>query len=102
MQTDYFPEIVQVIPHMDRTVFVFFSDGKIVSYDVNPLLDKGIFKSLRDDQTFIDCCTIMNDTLAWDITHNGDNTSCIDIDPETLYELDAINENYEKLYQQTD
>ena len=36
---------------------------------------------------FIDTCTVMNDTLAWDINKNRDATQCLDIDPETLYEL---------------
>ncbi len=30
---DYFPEVVQVIPHEDFTVSVYFSDGKIDSMD---------------------------------------------------------------------
>lgn len=34
----YFPEIVQVVPHNDYTVFVYFSDGKIVLYNVRRLL----------------------------------------------------------------
>jgi hypothetical protein len=29
----------------------------------------------------------MNDTLAWDIGGNRDDCKCIDIDPDTLYEL---------------
>lgn len=29
----------------------------------------------------------MNDTLAWDISGNRDACKCIDIDPDTLYEL---------------
>lgn len=92
MQMDYFPEIVQVIPNDDYTVTVFFSDGKIVLYDVKPLLGKGIFQVLQDKHIFIDRCTIMNDTLAWDIENNNDPSNCIDIDPDTLYELDAVNQ----------
>ena len=34
----------------------------------------------------------MNDTLAWDIHHNGDPSACIDIDPDTLYALEATEE----------
>ena len=90
MQMTYFPEVVQVVPFPDHTVSVYFSDGKIVSYDVRPLLDKGMFRALRDMDVFIKRCVIMNDTLAWDIAGNGDPTACIDIDPETLYALDAI------------
>lgn len=29
----------------------------------------------------------MNDTLAWDISGNWDNSTCLDIDPDTLYDL---------------
>ena len=90
MQTTYFPEVVQVVPFPDHTVSVYFSDGKIVSYDVRPLLDKVVFRALRDKDIFIKRCSIMNDTLAWNITCNGDPAACIDIGPETLYALDAI------------
>lgn len=81
------PEIVQVVPFPDFTVSVYFADGKIVSYDVKPLLDRGVFRALSNDRVFFDCCTIMNGTLAWEISGTGDPTSCIDIDPETLYAL---------------
>ena len=95
MQMTYFPEVVQVTPHPDHTVSVYFSDGKIVSYDVKPLLDKGVFRALKDMDTFMDCCTIMNDTLAWDANRNGDPSTCIDIDPETLYALEAVEDRLE-------
>ena len=39
---DYTPEIVQVIPHKDYTVSVYFVDGKIVRYDVKPKLGRGV------------------------------------------------------------
>ena len=87
-----FPEVVQVKPNDDYTVYVYFSDGKIVCYDVKYLLDKNIFKQLKDKDIFMNTCTILNDTLAWDVGGNRDETSCIDIDPETLYMLDAIDE----------
>ncbi len=32
-------------------------------------------------------CTVMNDTLAWYISGNWDNTTCLDTDPDTLYAL---------------
>ena len=37
-----FPKVVQVIPKKDLTVFVYFEDGKIVCYDMKPLLDKDV------------------------------------------------------------
>ena len=40
----------------------------------------------------MDTCIILNDTLAWDISGNRDENSCIDINPEILYELEVIDE----------
>ena len=89
---DYTPEIVQVVPHEDYTVAVYFCDGKIVLYDVRPKMEKGVFRQLRDLKLFMDRCTIMNDTLAWDITGTRDTSQCIDIDPDYLYSLESIDE----------
>ncbi|MDE6847227.1 MAG: DUF2442 domain-containing protein [Lachnospiraceae bacterium] len=87
-----FPKIVQVVPTEEYTVYVYFEDGKIVCYDVNPLLEKEVFEVLKDITFFINACTIMNDTLAWDVSGNRDNSKCIDIDSDTLYELEAVKE----------
>lgn len=84
---DYFPEIVQVVPFEDYTVAVYFSDGKIVSYDVTPLLKTEAFSAIKNITVFMETCTILNDTLAWDIAGNRDESACIDIDPDTLYQL---------------
>lgn len=35
---------------------------------------------------------MLNDTLAWDIDRNRDNTTCLDIDPDTLYALPYVRE----------
>ncbi|MCK9445115.1 MAG: DUF2442 domain-containing protein [Tissierellaceae bacterium] len=87
-----FPKIVQVVPNEDYTVMIYFEDGKIVSYEVSHLLEKEVFKPLKDKDFFMNSCTIMNDTLAWDLTGDGDESKCIDIDPETLYALEEIGE----------
>jgi len=87
------PRIVQVIPTKQYTVFVYFEDGKIVCYDVKPLLNKDVFLPLEDENIFMGRCTILNDTLAWDIEGKRDVSKCIDIDPDTLYELDAVEEH---------
>ena len=34
----------------------------------------------------MDKCTILNNTLAWDIGGNYNPYTCIDIDPENIYE----------------
>ena len=87
-----FPKIVQVVPNEDYTVMIYFEDGKIVSYEVSHLLEKEVFKPLKDKDFFMNSCTIMNDTLAWDLTGDRDESKCIDIDPETLYALEEIGE----------
>lgn len=82
-----FPKIVQVIPIENYSVYVYFDDGKIVCYDMSHMLEKEAFWVLKDINIFMDTCTIMNETLAWDIKKNRDNTACLDIDPDTLYAL---------------
>lgn len=82
------PKVVQVIPQSDYKVLVYFEDGKIVCFDASKLLDKKVFEPLRDEKVFMGSCTIMNDTLAWDIAGNRDKTKCVDIDPDTLYALE--------------
>ena len=84
------PDIVQVVPHDDYSVSVFFCDGKIVRYDVRSKLDQGVFNRLKDMSFFMNRCTILNDTLAWDVTGTRDETKCIDIDPVFLYSLDCV------------
>lgn len=88
---EYFPVVVQVIPIDDFHVQVFFDDGKIVEYDITDKLDSEIFQPLQDARIFMDTCTVMNDTLAWDLAGNRNSADCIDIDPFTLYELPSIN-----------
>ena len=85
-------KVVQVIPFEDYKVYVYFEDGRIVCYDVTPLLDREVFKPLRDVKCYKESCTVMNDTLAWDISGDRDETRCIDIDPDTLYALDQVEE----------
>ena len=51
-----------------------------------------MFKALEDIEVFMERCTIMNDTLAWDIDGTNDAASCIDIDPDLLYSLEHVEE----------
>ena len=80
------PTVVQVIPNQDFKVFVYFADGKIKLYDLAPLVARGgVFAQIANVSEFCEKCTVMNGTLAWDIGGNFDVTSCLDIDPETIY-----------------
>ena len=81
------PTAVQAIPRSDFKVYVYFDDGKIVLYDVAPLLNQGVFKKISTIKDFIEKCTILNGTLAWDIGGNYDIYNCIDIAPDTIYAI---------------
>ena len=72
---EYFPTVVQVIPLDNFHVQVFFDDGKIVDYDATEDLKAEIFKPLRDIDAFKEACTVMNGTLAWDLSGNRDESS---------------------------
>lgn len=78
-------QVIQVYPQKDFTVYVYFADGSIRLYDMSPFLGKGVFKAVSDPVVFIEKCTVMNHTLAWDLSGHRDETKCIDVDPETLF-----------------
>ena len=78
-------DVIQVLPQKDFTVYVFFSDGQIKLYNMKPFMKKGIFQKISDIDIFISSCTVMNHTLAWDISGDFNPYKCIDIDPETIY-----------------
>ncbi len=77
--------IVQVFPQNNFTVYCYFDDGTIKLYDFKPLIGKGIFNKISNISDFVEKCTVMNSTLAWDISGSFDPYNCIDIDPEQIY-----------------
>ncbi|MDR0446512.1 MAG: DUF2442 domain-containing protein [Oscillospiraceae bacterium] len=81
------PNIYQVAPQDDFTVLVFFDDGSTKSFDAKPLIAKGgIFSKLEDVSFFKTRCSVLNHTLAWDVTGRLDPTECIDVCPDVIYE----------------
>jgi hypothetical protein len=80
-----FHKVVQVLPQMDFTVYCYFDDGAIKLYDARPLLGKGVFLKISSVDDFLNKCTVMNSTLAWDLEGNFDPYKCIDLDPDQLY-----------------
>ena len=80
---EYFPTVVQVVPLDNFHVQV--------EYDASADLQTELFAPLKEIEAFKEACTVMNGTLAWDLSGNRDEANCIDIDPFTLYELDSIN-----------
>ena len=80
-----FHKVVQVMPTNDYKVYVYFADGKVKLFDAKDIVTKGVFRQLQDINVFKNGCTVLNDTLAWDIAGNFDSNNCLDLDPEELY-----------------
>ena len=77
--------VIQVKPNFDFTVYIYFNDGKIKLYDMKSFLNNGVFVQISDIDNFLNKCTVMNGTLAWDLSGKFDPTNCIDMDPESIY-----------------
>ncbi|MFO8064507.1 MAG: DUF2442 domain-containing protein [Spirochaetota bacterium] len=78
-------QVIQVIPKEDYTVYVYFIDGIIKQYDVSHLVGKGVFAPLSDLGWYMDRCTVLNGTLAWDRSGRYDPREALDVDPEVIY-----------------
>ena len=84
---EYYPEVVQTVAGDNYCVYAYFSDGTVRQFDAKPLIDKGgVFAQLSDASFFADRLTVMNGTVAWDVSGNRDEARCIDLDPFTVYE----------------
>jgi len=81
------PKLFQVYPSDNYTVHLYYDNGEIRVYDCKWILNEGgIFRKLYNPDTFIRLCTVMNRTLAWDISECRDPYNCIDICPDTVYQ----------------
>ena len=70
------------------------NDGNIRLVDVRPFIQKGgVFASLEDEAVFRERLTVLNDTVAWDMSGNHDPADCIDIDPFTIQEMPCAEAN---------
>ena len=83
---EFIPEVVQVIPQSNKTVIVYFLSGHIKLFNAKPLIQSGgVYKILEDDIFFRERCTVLNGTLAWDISGSRDEAKCLDLDPIELF-----------------
>lgn len=80
-----FHKVLQVVPTDDFKVYIYFADGKIKLFDASELIKKGVFQQLQNLELFKNSCTVLNETLAWDIFGKFDPYNCLDLDPEELY-----------------
>ena len=70
------PRVVTVKPNNDYTLTLKFTNGEVKKYDMNPLLDKGVFQELQN-LGYFRCARIAHGTVEW--PHEQD------ICPDTLY-----------------
>lgn len=97
MVSSYFPAVVQAVAGPDRTVFAYFSNGKITQVDMKPAIEAGgVFERLADEEFFTKALTVLNDTVAWDVSGHFDPTTCIDIDPFAAYEAPSVSDPLEE------
>lgn len=88
---DMIPCIVQAVAGDDFTVYAYCIDGAVRLVDVKPLLAKGgVFSQIADPCFFRERLTVLNDTVAWDMTGDRDETACVDLDPFEIYNYSPI------------
>ena len=91
MQEDMFPVVVQAVAGDDFTVFAYMLDGTVRKVSVKHLVDKGgVWERLKDNDFFNNALTVMNDTIAWDLSGCLDPSNCIDIAPFTIAECEPV------------
>ncbi len=84
---ELFPSVVQAMPGNDYTVYAYCNDGAVRLVDVKPLIKRGgVFAPIADPVFFRERLTVLNDSVAWDITGNRDATACVDLDPFQIFE----------------
>ena len=69
--------VKQVKPLEDFKLLLTFENGEARIFDMNPYLEKGIFKELKDIQLF-NSVKVSFDSIEWQ--------NEADMDPEMLYE----------------
>ena len=84
--------IIQVLPTDDYRVYLYFAHGEIRLYDATEILVHGVFRVLKDKKIFAESCTVLNNTLAWDVKGNFDPYECLDLDPGVLYEKPPVSD----------
>lgn len=96
MENEYFPVVVQAVAGPEYTVYAYFTNGEIKQYDMSPAIARGgVFAPLADRAFFVERLTVMNDTIAWDVSGNFDPRECIDIDPFEVYAAPAVSDPLE-------
>ena len=71
-----YPAVKEVIPRDDYMLTVVFENGETGMLDMKPMLDFGVFRTLKDSDAF-KRVHVAFDTIEWDCG--------VDLDPEFVY-----------------
>lgn len=77
-----YPSATTVVPQNNYLLFVTFSNGESGVLDMKPYLEFGIFKRIKDYNSFSQV-RVAFDTVEWD--------AGVDLDPEFVYEKCKMN-----------
>ena len=78
-----YPAVKKVTPCENYVLQIDFENGESGFLDIKPILDRGIFRQLKDYQEF-KRVKVNFDTIEWDCG--------LDLDPEYIYEKCKKNE----------
>ena len=60
---------------------------------MKPVIKRGgVFKVLEDENIFREKLTVLNHSIAWDISGDRDESKCIDIDPFNVFNSPAVDD----------
>jgi len=71
------PRVTGVVPEADYRLRLTFSNSEVRIFEVGPLLDKGVFRELKNESAF-KSVRLWHGTVQW----SGGQDIC----PDTLYE----------------
>lgn len=93
MNDTVFPVVLQAVAGTDFSVYAYMLDGTIRKVSVKHLVEQGgVWEQLKDPEFFTNALTVLNDTVAWDLSGSLDPSNCIDIDPFTVAECETISD----------
>ena len=91
MSNKQFPVVLKAVAGQNYTVYAYMRDGTVRKVSVKHLVELGgIWERLKDEEFFRNALTVLNDTVAWDLTGKRDPYECIDIDPFAVAECEIV------------
>jgi hypothetical protein len=88
-----FPSVLQAVAGDEYNVYAYMNDGSVRMMDIRERIGfNGVFAPLIDREFFVKRLTVINDTVAWDMTGDRDPYKCVDIDPFSFMEMPIVDD----------